>query len=169
MSYDPNANVPPVGNVPPQKSGGGALKWILGGIGCFGLLTALCIGGFIWWAYNLSQDLIINNPAKIQAIAEIEQSETVGDAFGRPVTVSLAPPQQPQQKGQGGLVLTFEGEVKGSEKSGTATVVVDVANALDAESSTVESIVIKDADGNEIPVKKLDLDINIEEGETVTE
>jgi len=37
MSFDPNQNQPPMGHVPPKKSG--ALKWILGGIGCFGLAT----------------------------------------------------------------------------------------------------------------------------------
>jgi len=162
MSYDPNS--PPMGHLPPQKSGG-KLKWILGGLGCFGLLTVLCVGGTVWWLYSLGEGLILNNPAKNQAIATIEQSESIADEFGNPVSVVITAPPETQQKGQGELVLIFNGDVTGSEKSGTASIVVKVANPLDADSSTVESITVKDAEGNEIPVEKLDLGIDLEEGE----
>ena len=130
----------------------------------------LCIGGVGYFGYNVAQG-IINNPAKNEGVATIEQSESVADAFGPPVSVNITAPPQTKQEGKQGeiVVLTFEGEVTGSEKSGTATIVVRMSNPLDPDSSVVDSITVKDSEGNEVPVKKMDLDISIDEGETVEE
>ncbi len=163
MSYDPNT--PPMGAVPPQKSGG-SLKWILGGLGCFGLLTVLCIGGLGYWFYSFSQSLL-NNPAKTQAISSIEQSDSIAEAFGPPILVKETKPPQTGTDEQE-MLLTYSVDVIGSEKSGTATIKVR-GNPLDADSFSVESIIVKGPDGEEIPIKKLDLDIQIDEGEPATD
>ena len=70
MSFDPNQNAP-LGHAPPKKSG--ALKWILGGLGCFGLISILCLGGIGYIGYQGVQ-MVTTNPAYLEARATLELS-----------------------------------------------------------------------------------------------
>jgi len=144
-----------MGHVPPKKSG--SMKWILGGLGCFGLLTLLCVGGIVglgFWGMGM-----IKNEAYQEARVAISESAEVTEAVGAPVSVSEM--EGFQQKADGEHVeYTYQIPVGGSEKSGTAEVVVS-GHPING-GWKVESIEV-DVDGEIIPVGKLDLEVNIEE------
>ncbi len=147
--------MPPMGHVPPKKSG--AKKWIIGGLGCFGLLTLLCIGGVVaatFWGMGL-----VKNEGYEQARVSISESAEVSDAVGTPVSVGDFTGLQQSVAGEQ-ITYTYTLPVNGSEKSGTAEVVVTghPVNGV----WKVDSIEV-DVDGEKIPVGNVDLDINIEE------
>jgi len=157
MSFDPNQNQPPMGHVPPKKSGG-ALKWILGGLGCFGLIGALCIGGVVYMGYQGVQ-MVTNNPAYIEARAQLESSEALGDAVGNPVTVGQ--PDQEIKTVPNGERIGFEYKVpvSGPNGSGTATIKVD-GKPFSADDWNLESLTVE-VNGEDVPIQGLD--VNIEE------
>ena len=123
MSFDPNQNTPPMGHVPPKKSGG-ALKWILGGLGCFGLLALCCFGGLAYIGYQGVQ-MVTGNPGYLEARATLESSDALGEAVGNPVTVGE--PQGEIKPTPNGDRIGFEYTVpvSGPNGSGTATFKVD--------------------------------------------
>ena len=137
------------------------MKWIIGGIGCFGLLVLLCVGGLVgvgFWGMG-----VVANKAYEEARTSITNSEAVGNVVGQPVEVGTYNPQKLGQSpgGDGTVEYTYEIPVAGSQKSGTAIVVVS-GNPLDGDSWEVVSIEV-DVDGEKIPVGELDLDIDIDE------
>jgi len=112
MSFDNQAT--PVANVnvlPPKKSGG-ALKWILGGCGCLGLMAAICFGGFIYFAVSTAGQVTQ------QARSFVEGSTVAQEHLGSPITVNGEP--TPVQGRQGELIFDFD--ISGPKGSGTATV-----------------------------------------------
>ena len=155
MSFDPNQNAP-LGHAPPNS--GSKKKWIIGGLGCFGLLTILCIGGIVG-AYIWGTG-IVQNEGYEQARTTIEMDDDVGNAVGRPVKVGTFNPQDFQQAQSGNEIeYTYGLTVDGSEKSGRAEVVVS-GNPMSGEWE-VDSIEV-DVDGEVIQVGEMELDINIE-------
>jgi hypothetical protein len=110
MSLDNQAtlNVPSMQDEKPKS---GALKWILGGCGCLGLLAAICVGGFVFYFGALMQDTIsIMN----ETVALAENSAVVKEALGEPVEITGGPRQS-----QNGKDMTFEVDVTGPNGSGT--------------------------------------------------
>lgn len=156
MSFDPNQNQPPMGHVPPKKSGG-ALKWILGGLGCFGLITALCLGGFGYMGYRAYQDMT-GNTAYLDARATIESSEAIGEAVGNPVTVGQPTGLNQSQQGQR-ITIVYDVPFSGPNGSGMAEIKVE--GQLMTEDWNLESI-SAEVDGKDIPLDGGGLDVNIE-------
>ncbi len=156
MSFDPNQNAP-MGHAPPSSSGS-KKKWIFAGLGCFGLLTVLCVGGLIavsYWGMG-----VVMNSAYEEARVTIENDEAVGNAVGRPVKVGTFDGNDFKQNPQGQVIeYTYGLTVEGSEKSGRAEVVVS-GNPI-ADDWKVDSIEVT-VDGEKIPVGELELDVNIE-------
>ena len=106
--YEPVANV----NMPPTKKSGGALKWILGGCGCLGLMAVICFGGVIYYGITTAGQITQ------EARSFIEGSTVAQEYLGSPITINGEP--QPVQGGNGELVFDFD--VTGPKGSGTATV-----------------------------------------------
>lgn len=155
MSFDPNQN-PPVGHATPKS--GSNKKWIFAGLGCFGLVTLLCIGGFVamtFWAMGT-----IKNEAYETARTTIETDDSVAQAVGPPVRVGDFDGFNQAQKGQGVLEYSYDLPVEGSEKSGRAKVVVS-GNPIEG-SWQVDSIEVE-VDGEKITVGELNLELDIEE------
>lgn len=155
MSFDPNQNAP-MGHAPPKKSG--ALKWILGGLGCFGLLGLLCFGGFGYIAYQGVQ-MINDNPGYLEARAQIESSDAVGAAVGNPVEVGTYTGVQSNQQGER-VTITYDVPVSGPNGSGSAKIAVN--GKPFSEDWKVESVDVT-VDGKSIPLGGGGLDINIDE------
>lgn len=110
MSLDNQAtlNVP---SMQDQKPKSGALKWILGGCGCLGLLAVICVGGVAYYIGPLMQDTIgIMNETTSMA----KSSTVVQEALGSPVEITGGPRQS-----QDGNNMTFEVDVTGPNGSGT--------------------------------------------------
>lgn len=156
MSFDPNQNQPPMGHVPPKKSG--ALKWILGGIGCFGLITVLCLGGVGYMSYRAYQDLT-GNSAYLEARATIESSAEIGEAVGNPVTVGE--PTGPPQPIQNGERVTIVYDVPFSGPKGSGMAEIKVEGQLMTDDWNLQSL-SAEVDGKEIPLGGGGLDVNIE-------
>ncbi|QEG21400.1 Coa1/Tim21 domain-containing protein [Mariniblastus fucicola] len=146
-----------MGHVPPKKSGG-ALKWILAGVGCFGLLGLCCFGGFAFLGYQ-GLKVINNNPAYLEARAQIESSASVGDAVGDPVTVGSYTGVQSNQNGER-MTITYDVPVSGPNGSGTAK--ISVNGKPMTEDWTIESLDIT-VGGESIPIDGGGLEVNIEE------
>jgi hypothetical protein len=110
MSFDNQAtlNVP---NMQHEKPKSGALKWILGGCGCLGLLAVVCIGGFAYFFSGAIGDAI---RMQQETQAMIESSPQVEEALGSPI--EIGPPRT--QNGPEGEV-TFEFDVTGPNGTGT--------------------------------------------------
>lgn len=110
MSLDNQAtlNIP---NMQDEKPKSGALKWILGGCGCLGLMIAICVGGSVWYAGGLIKDTMsIMN----EVVTLAENSEVVKETLGDPVEITGGPRQS-----QEGKDMTFEVDVAGPNGSGT--------------------------------------------------
>ena len=144
MSFDPKDNMPAMGSVPPKKSG--ALKWILGGLGCIGLLIALCIGGSVYMTYRGVQ-MVTSNPAYLEARATLESSEALGNAVGNPVTVGEPVNIQTTQGERIGF--TYQVPVSGPNGSGTAE--ISVNGKPFSEDWKLESLKVT-VDGEEVPL-----------------
>ena len=154
MSFDPNQNAP-VGHAAPKKSG--ALKWIIGGLGCFGLLTLLCVGGVVglgFWGMGM-----IKNEAYEEARTAISNSAEVSAAVGDPVNVGDFEGFQQATSGEQ-VTYTYQIPVNGSNKSGTAEVIVS-GNPING-GWKIDSMEVE-VDGEKIPVGELDLEVDIEE------
>lgn len=106
--YEPVANA----NVLPPKKSGGALKWILGGCGCLGLMAAICFGGVVWFGISTAGQVTQ------EARTFVEGSTVIQEHLGSPVTINGEP--TPVQGPDGSLVFGFD--VSGPNGSGTATV-----------------------------------------------
>ena len=157
MSFDPNQNTPPMGHVPPKKSSG-ALKWILGGIGCFGLLTVLCIGGFAYVTYVSYQNMTTNS-AYLEARITLENSEELAEAVGEPVTVGSFTGFNQGQNGQL-VTVVYDVPVSGPDGSGVAKIEVEGSPfSKDWELKSLSA----EVDGEDIPLDGSGgLEINIE-------
>ena len=132
------------------------MKWIIGGIGCFGLLVLLCVGGVValgFWGMGM-----IKNEAYEEAKVSISNSAEVAEAVGAPVTVSDFTGVSQTNAGDQ-ITYIYEIPVQGSEKSGTAEVSV-TGNPLQGGWS-VDSIEV-DVDGEKISVRELDLSDDID-------
>ena len=94
---------------PPKKSG--ALKWILGGCGCLGLLTACCFGGLIWFG--------VSKAGKVteEARSFVEGSTVIQEHLGSPVVINAESASQSADQS-----LVFEFDVSGPNGNGRATV-----------------------------------------------
>jgi hypothetical protein len=161
MSFDPNQNTPPMGHAAPKKSG--ALKWILGGIGCFTLMIALCVGGLIYFGMQVN-DIATNNAAYFKAVNSIESSSAVADVVGAPVVVERSAEKPPQRipAEAGKIGFKFDTVVKGSNKSGEAEIIVS-GELMNSDNWQVDSIKVT-VDGEEIPVDEVSLDLDIDLG-----
>ena len=158
MSFDPNQNTPPMGHVPPKKKGG-ALKWILGGLGCFGLLGLLCFGGMGYFGYSAFKQMT-NNPAFLEGRATLESSPALGEVLGNPVTVGEFNPEGFRQTQQGERVtIEYDVDLSGPDGAGTATIVVK--GQLFTEDWNVESITAT-VNGEDVPLDGNGIDVNIE-------
>ena len=100
-----------INTLPPKKSGG-ALKWILGGCGCLGLIALLCVGGLTYFAVSTAGQVTQ------EARSFIEGSTVAQEYLGSPITINGEP--VPTQTPGGGLVFDFD--VSGPKGSGTAKV-----------------------------------------------
>lgn len=158
MSFDPNQNTPPMGSVPPKKSGG-ALKWILGGLGCFGLIIALCVGGFAYFAYQGVQ-MVTNNPALNEAKATLTSSAALGEKLGNPITLGPEAPEPPVQNGER-MTITYRIPVSGPDGQGTATVTVDGKPFSD--DWTVQSLEAE-VNGEDVPLDGMGIEPIEEDG-----
>jgi len=160
MSFDPNQNMPPMGHVPPKKSG--SLKWILGGLGCFGVLALCCFGGIAYFGY-MGLEIVNSNPGYLEARANIEASASVGEAVGNPVTVGSYTGVQSNQGAAGSMSISYDVPVSGPNGSGMAK--ITVSGTPMTEDWKVDSLTVT-VDGKEVPLEGGGLDINIEgEGE----
>ena len=130
-----NQYEPPVGagiNTPPTKKSGGALKWILGGCGCLGLLAALCIGGLVYFSVS-STGAVVQ-----EARTMIEGSSVVKEKLGEPISIDS------ETVGQGGgaePALIFDFDVSGPKGSGRAKVTAPFNEStfkFEIEESTLE-------------------------------
>ena len=158
MSTDPHQNAP-VGHAAPAKKSG-ALKWILGGLGCFGLLGLLCFGGVAYMGYQGVQ-MVTGNAAYLEARATLESSASLGDTFGNPITVGEPTDIQTNQQGSDAMELVYQIPVSGPNGSGTAEVQVQGKPFAPGE-WTLESLTVVDADGNAVPLDGGGLEVNIE-------
>ena len=148
--------MPPMGHVPPKKSG--ALKWILGGLGCFGVLALCCFGGIAYFGYA-SVQMVTNNPAYLEGRASLENSEPLGELLGNPITVGDPTNIQTNPKGER-VGMTYEVSLSGPNGTGSATITVDgkpFSDDWNLESLTAE------VNGENVPLDGGGLDINIEE------
>ena len=100
-----------INTLPPKKSGG-ALKWILGGCGCLGLIGMICVGGLVYFSVSAAGQVTQ------EARSFIEGSTVAQEYLGSPITINGEP--QPSQGGNGELIFDFD--VSGPKGSGTATV-----------------------------------------------
>ena len=157
MSFDPNQDMPPMGHVAPKKSGG-SLKWILGGLGCFGLLTICCFGAIGFGVFGIFQGMTAN-PAYLDARTTLENSQSLADVVGEPVTVGE--PTGPPGQSQNGQRITFvySVPVSGPDASGTATIKVE--GQLFTDDWNLEELTAE-VDGVDVPIEDNVLDIKIE-------
>lgn len=99
----------PIGNLDPPRSK--KKFWIFGGLGCFGLLALVCVGGALF-IYNAAVrpalEFQSENINSAVAMPEVEQ------ALGAPVTAG--PPEQVQSEDQ---KFTFRVPLTGSQAEGT--------------------------------------------------
>jgi len=149
--------MPPMGHVPPKKSGG-ALKWILGGLGCFGILAVCCFGGVAYLGM-MGLEVVNSNPAYLEARAEIEGSAAVGEAVGNPVSVGTYTGVQSNQGDAGRMSIDYDVPVTGPNGSGMAK--ISVSGKPMTEDWSVDSLTVT-VDGKDIPLDGGGLDINIE-------
>ena len=157
MSFDPNENMPPMGHVPPKKSGG-SLKWILGGLGCFGLLAICCIGGLAFLGYQGVQ-MVTSNPGYLEARATLESSDALGEVLGNPVTVGEPQGEiKPISKGER-IGFGYTVPVSGPNGSGTAT--FEVEGKPFSEDWTVESMSVQ-VNGEEVQLEGSGIEVDIE-------
>ena len=111
MSFDNQESVSlnNIDSMPPKKSG--ALKWILGGCGCLGLLTLLCFGGLIW--FGVSKAGAVTQESR----SFVENSTTVQQHLGSPVVSNAETATQGTNQD-----IVFEYDVAGPNGTGRATV-----------------------------------------------
>ena len=104
-----SANTGNLDSLQPKKSG--ALKWILGGCGCLGLLAVLCFGGLIWFG--------VSKAGKVtqEARSFVENSTVVQKHLGSPVVIKAEAHSQGE-----GQSLVFRFDVSGPNGNGQATV-----------------------------------------------
>lgn len=155
MSFDPNQTAPVGHATTPKKSG--ALKWILGGVGCFGLLGLLCLGGVGYMGY-LGLQVINSNAGYLEARATIESSAAVGEATGNPVEVGSYTNVANQQGAGGEMSISYDVPVSGPNGTGSAH--IEVSGVPYSEDWTVDVLEVE-VNGQKV----LDgggLDINIE-------
>lgn len=158
MSFDPNTNQPPMGNVQPKKSGA---KWWL--IGCFTLLL-LCGGGLALVGYPIYKIGVATAQAMTDAKTSIENSEEVKQILGAPIEVGQPTNTSSNANGdQMSIEITYP--VKGSEKSGEVTATIKGSPLGELTVDTMELTV----DGGEThtlnSTESLDnFDLNIKDG-----
>ncbi len=145
-----------MGHVPPKKKGG-ALKWILGGLGCFGLLALCCFGGLAYFGYQ-GVKMVTSNPAYLEARATLESSEALGNAVGNPITLGEPTNVQTRQNGER-MGMTYELPVSGPNGSGSAS--ISVEGKPFSDDWTLESLSVN-VGGEDIPLNGSGIDVNIE-------
>lgn len=154
MSYDPNADVPPMGHMeqPPTRK----KWWLFGGCGCVVLLLVCGGGGFglFFWLGKPTIDFMNQN------LALARSSEAIKEALGEPIELDEQPNVSNETVG-GKPVLECSYRVKGSKASGTL-VIRAIMNKVPVWDR--ESMVLKMEDGTEIDVDpdaelKLDIDL----------
>ena len=113
MSFDKEHQVSgienPIGNVEPPKSR--KKLWIFGGLGCFGLILVVCVGGavVIWLAFGKPTLDFMN-----ENMVLIDNSEAAVEALGSPITRGA-----PTQEQDGSGSMTFSLPVSGPKAKGT--------------------------------------------------
>lgn len=156
MSFE---NEPKVGGMENPISGGEPPKskkkfWILGGLGCFGLIVVVCVGGaaLIWFTVGKPTLDFMN-----ENMALISNSPAAEEALGANITLG-APTQQ--QDGNGSV--TFRVPATGDKGSGTLV----FKGTYGAEGWTRDEIYLE-VDGEQIDLSDSEdiFNLDIDEGQ----
>ncbi len=132
---------------PPKK--GGALKWILGGCGCLGLLLVLCVGGAFYYGFSVLDQV------RQEARSFVESSSVVQEKLGSPVTID----GETLATGPDGAP-SFRFDVSGPDGRGTVTASSKVDNQAGA---FVVSDYVLEVDGEEFDLNAADdFDVGVE-------
>ena len=156
MSYDPKAEVPPMGHMEQRPSR--KKWWMIGGCGCF-MVILLCGGGIGIFGFMVAKPLL---DIVQESQAFVRTSEVVADAVGEPVAVAdQQNPSMPATYTEDGVtVQEWRFAVEGSKTTGTLVLKIAQKEAFKFER---KSLSLELDDGTVIdldPEEEFNLDID---------